>query len=146
VLTHLNTQETRSDPAARQIWKLRLIKSLYDQDRDGVQIRLLFKFIDWMLELPRELDSEVSLELAEFERERKMPYVTSIERTAREEGMAAAKADALLRILTKKLHGAFPADLQARIRATDDLAKLDSWIDNALEAADLDGFRRTCGI
>jgi flagellar biosynthesis/type III secretory pathway protein FliH len=111
-----------------------------------------------MLELPRELEKEVSLELAEFERERKMPYVTSIERIAREEGMAqgkaegkmegmaAAKIDALLRILTKKIPGAVPADLQASIRATHNLARLDSWIDTAFEASDLEDFRRSCGI
>jgi hypothetical protein len=146
VLAHLKTQETRADPAARGIWKVRLIKSLYDRDLDGVQIRLLFKFIDWMVELPRELEREVSRELAEFERERKMPYVTSVERIAREEGMAAAKVDALLKILTNRFQPALPTDMEVSIRATDDLAKLDSWIDSSLEASDLNDFRRMCGI
>jgi hypothetical protein len=93
---------------------------------------------------------EVSLEMAAFERERKMPYVTSIERIAREEGknegMAAAKVDALLRFLTKRFHGTLPSGLEANIRATDDLEKLDSWIDASGDAGDLEEFRRTCGI
>jgi hypothetical protein len=80
--------------------------------------------------------------------------VTSIERIAREEGkmagkpegMAAAKVDALLRIRTKRFQPALPADMVMRIRATDDLPKLDSWIDIGLEASDLDQFRRTCRI
>jgi hypothetical protein len=107
-----------------------------------------------MLDLPRELEQEVSRELAEFERERKMPYVTSIERIAREEGkiegkiegLAEAKVDALLKFLTKRFQPALPTDMEASIRATDDPAKLDSWIDTSLEASDLEDFRRTCGI
>ena len=56
VLAHLKTQETRADPAARRTWKLRLIKGLYDRGLDGEQVRLLFKFVDSMLDLPRQLD------------------------------------------------------------------------------------------
>src|SRR4051812_42186725 len=91
VLAHLKTRETRADPAARRAWKLRLIKSLYDRGLDGEQVRLLFKFLDAMLVLPRKLEKALSLDLAEFERGRKMPYVSSIERIAREEGKAEGK-------------------------------------------------------
>jgi hypothetical protein len=103
-----------------------------------------------MRELPRESEQEVIVELAKFERERKMPYVTSIERIAREEGkiegMAEAKVAALLRFLTKRFHGTPPSDLEAIIRATDDLEKLDVWIDASGDAGDLEEFRRICGI
>ena len=83
-----------------------------------------------------------------------MPYVSSIERIAREEGMiegkikgkAEAKAETLLRLLTKRLKTAVPEDLETCIRSTGDLAKLDAWIDAGLEAADLADFRRMAGI
>jgi hypothetical protein len=146
VLAHLKTRETRADPAARRTWKLRLIKSLYDHGLDGGQVRLLFKFLDSMLVLPRELAKALSLELAEFEKERKMPYVSSIERIAREEGKAEGKVETLLRLLTKRLGTAVPAELEAQIRSTDDLTRLDTWIDAGLEAADLADFRRMAGI
>ena len=150
VLAHLKTRETRADPAARRTWKLRLIKGLYDRGLDGQQVRLLFKFLDAMLDLPRELEKALSLDLAEFERERKMPYVSSIERIAREEGEiegeAKAKVEILLRLVTKRFNAAIPAELEACIRATADLAKLDAWIDAGLEAADLADFRRRAGI
>jgi hypothetical protein len=86
VPAHLKTRETRADPAARRTWKFRLIKGLYDRGLDGEQVRLLFKFLDWMVVLPEEWEEASSLDLAEFERERKMPYVSSIERMAREKG------------------------------------------------------------
>ena len=44
-----------------------MIKSLYDRGLDGEQVRLLFKFLDSMLVLPRELEKALSLELAELE-------------------------------------------------------------------------------
>jgi hypothetical protein len=150
VLAHLKTRETRADPAARRTWMLRLIKGLYDRGLDGEQVRLLFKFLDSMLDLPRELEKALSLDLAEFERGRVMPYVSSIERIAREEGKAEGKAEAkvetLLRLLTKRLGTPVPADLEARIRSTGDLGRLDAWIDAGLEAADLADFRRMAGI
>ena len=146
VLAHLKTQETRADPAARRTWKLRLIKGLYDRGLDGEQVRLLFKFVDSMLDLPRQLEKALSLDLAEFERERKMPYVSSIERIAREEGKAEAKVETLLRLLDKRLGTPVPAELEAQIRSTGDLGRLDAWIDAGLEAADLADFRRRAGI
>lgn len=114
----------------------------------------MFKFLDSMLVLPRELAKALSLELAEFEKERKMPYVSSIEQIAREEGKAEGKAEGkteakvetLLRLLTKRLGSPVPADLETHIRSTYDLTRLDAWIDAGLEAADLADFRRMAGI
>jgi hypothetical protein len=146
VLAHLKTRETRADPAARRSWKLRLIKSLYDRGLDGEQVRLLFKFLDAMVDLPEELEEALSLDLAEFEKERKMPYVSSIERIARERGKAEGKVETLLRLLTKRLGTLVPAELEAQIRSTSDLGRLDAWIDAGLEAADLADFRRMAGI
>ena len=54
---------------------------------------MLFKFLDWMMVLPEELEEALSLDLAEFERERMMPYVSSIERIAREKGKAEGKIE-----------------------------------------------------
>ena len=91
MLAHLKTQETRADPAGRQAWKFRLIKSLYDRDLDGDQIRLLFKFLDWVMVLPEELEEALSIDLAKFEKEKMMPYVSSIERIAEKRGRAEGK-------------------------------------------------------
>jgi hypothetical protein len=88
----------------------------------------------------------LSLDLAEFERGRMMPYVSSIERIAREEGKAEAKVETLLRVLAKRLGTPVPAELEAQIRSTGDLARLDAWIDAGLEAADLADFHRMAGI
>ena len=107
---------------------------------------MLFKFLDSIIVLPRELEKALSLDLSEFERERMMPYVSSIERIAREEGKTEANVKTLLRLLTKRFQAALPGELEARIRSTADLDKLDAWIDASLEASDMEDFRRMCGI
>jgi Putative transposase, YhgA-like len=154
VLAHLKTLETRADPNGRRTWKFRLIRSLYDRGLDGELVRLLFKFIDWLMDLPEQLEKELRVDLAAFETERMMPYVSSIERIAREEGKAEgkiegkaeAKVELLLRLLIKRYKTAIPAELEVCIRSTTDLTKLDAWIDTGLEACDLANFRRICGI
>ena len=49
-------------------------------------------------------------------------------------------------MLTKRLGTAVPAELEAEIRSTRDLGRLDAWIDASLEVADLADFRRIAGI
>ncbi len=150
VLAQLKTQETRADPSGRLAWKFRLVKSLYGRGLDAEQVRLLFKFLDSMMILPRQLEKALSVDVAAFERERSMPYVSSIERIAREEGEIKGKADAkvetLLRLLSKRFKTAIPAELEVCIRSTADLTKLDAWIDSSVEASDLADFRQMCGI
>ena len=48
--------------------------------------RQLFRVLDWMLALPPDLEQSFRTDLERFEETRRMPYVTSIERLAREEG------------------------------------------------------------
>ncbi len=146
VLAHLKTQATRADPVSRRVWKFRLIKGLYSRGLDGEQVRLLFRFLDAIIDLPQELEKALRVDLAEFEKERVMPYVSSIERMAREEGKAEAKVETLLRLLNKRFKTALPEELEGCIRSTTDLAKLDAWIDTTQEVDNLADFRRICGI
>ncbi|MBI3469088.1 MAG: hypothetical protein HY000_39290 [Planctomycetes bacterium] len=86
VLAQLKALETRQAPPQRWQWKVRLIKGLYERGLSAQQIRQLFRLIDWMLVLPEELEQSFREEIHRFEEERRMPYVTSVERLARQEG------------------------------------------------------------
>jgi hypothetical protein len=86
VLAQLKILETRQMPEERGKWKLRLIKGLYERGLKAEEVRQLFKLIDWMMKLPDELDQKFRQELYQFEEERSMPYVSSIERLAKKEG------------------------------------------------------------
>ena len=52
VLAHLKSQATKGDPSSRYAWKFRLVKRMYTKGRSAEQVRNLFKFIDWMIDLP----------------------------------------------------------------------------------------------
>ncbi len=86
VLAHLLTQQTAGDPANREKWKLRLMRSLYERRKSSDDIRQMFRVIDWMMGLPPALAIQFRAALEQIEEEKKLPYVTSIERLAKEEG------------------------------------------------------------
>jgi hypothetical protein len=98
VLTHLKSLETKKDPQDRCVWKIRLTKALLDQGKDGEYIRLLFKFIDWMIDLPEELATKFEYEIDAYEKEKKMTYITTIERKGIEKG----RREFLVEMLEKK--------------------------------------------
>ena len=47
----------------------------------------LYRFIDWVLSLPSELDEQFWEELSNFEENQEMPYITSVERIGEERGI-----------------------------------------------------------
>ena len=87
ILTHLKTLETRGDQEQRRRWKIRLAKSLYERGYSRQQVLHLFRFIDWIMDLPAHLEQSFWLELRAFEQEKQMPFVTIAERFGREEGL-----------------------------------------------------------
>jgi len=87
VMAHLKTLETVNDDQKRLEWKLSLSKMLYEKGYSENDVRNLFKFIDWLLMLPKGLNKVFKEEIAKHEEEKKIAYVTSIERLAKEEGI-----------------------------------------------------------
>jgi hypothetical protein len=86
VMAHLKTQETRDNGVERKAWKFNLIKRLYEQGYQKQDVLNLFNFIDWLMNLPDALNREFWQELTQYEEENRMPYVTSVERMALQEG------------------------------------------------------------
>jgi hypothetical protein len=87
VLAHLKTQQTRQDLETRRAWKLRLVKGLHDRGLASPDVRQLFRFIDWMMDLPKNLDKKFWQEVHQYEEEKRMPYITSVERIGIEKGL-----------------------------------------------------------
>jgi hypothetical protein len=87
VLAHLKTRETQGNPTDRHAWKLRLVRGLYEQGFSAKDVRELFRVIDWLMELPPALANVFRQELDKIQEERRMPYVTSIERLGRCDGL-----------------------------------------------------------
>ena len=90
VLAHLKTLETSDDPAARQQWKVRLVRALYEQGLTAEDVRKLFRFIDWLMDLPPGLDRLFWQEFQEIQETQHMPYISTPQRIGRTEGMSEA--------------------------------------------------------
>jgi hypothetical protein len=86
-MAHLQALETRQNRKKRKEAKLALTKRLYERGYQREDIINLFKFIDWLMSLPTELEQEFQQELNQYEEEKRMPYITSVERMGMEKGM-----------------------------------------------------------
>jgi len=115
VMAHLRLLETRRDARKRLEWKLILTKMLYDRgyiERDVIE---LFRFLDWLMFLPKELQIEYRDDLDQFEEERKMPYVTTIERMGIERGRHEGGVELALSLLQLRL-GELNEETKALVR------------------------------
>jgi len=80
VLAHLKARQTHGDPVGRHAWKIRLVRGLYERGFNAKDVRELFRVIDWMMELPPALSKVFWQELDRIQEERRMPFITSVER------------------------------------------------------------------
>ena len=81
VKSQLKALETKGDNEQRYEWKRRLIFELYRKGYQRDQIINLFRFMDWVVSLPYDLDQKIKQEVYDYEKGKNMPYVTSFERS-----------------------------------------------------------------
>ena len=140
VMAHLKARETKEDATERQRWKFALIRRLYEKGYDRKKITDLFCFIDWLMQLPEELEHLFWQELEQYEEEKSMPYVTSVERIGikkgRQEGRQEGQAAFLVRLLKLKFGAHVEDAVQKRIAAAD-TEQLERWGERILSAASL---------
>ncbi len=91
VLAHLQSLLTHGKLELRFDAKRHLLKQLCDRGYGDLDLGQLYRLIDWFLELPKELDEPLRTEIYDYVKEKKMPYITSFERLAREEGERAGR-------------------------------------------------------
>ncbi|MCI5180339.1 MAG: hypothetical protein D3911_13640 [Candidatus Electrothrix sp. AW3_4] len=88
VMAHLKAQELDlGEGEERKLWKLRLIRLLYERGFERENVLQLFRFIDWLLILPPELEKIFTEEVHQIEEEKDMEYITSVERVGIEKGI-----------------------------------------------------------
>ena len=92
--TQIEALRTAGDPEGRYRDKWLLVHSLLDLGYNAGQVREIFRLIDWMMHLRVDLEARFERGLAEFEEERAMPYVTSVERIAEARGEARVEKPA----------------------------------------------------
>jgi uncharacterized protein DUF4351 len=145
VMAHLHSQATRRRLSQRLEGKLQLVRRLYERGYARDDVLELFRFLDWVLTLPPALEARFQTAVIELERERHMPYITSIERMSiekgRQEGRQEGERMLLRRLLTQRF-GPLPDGVEQRLHAAT-MPDLERWADRVLDAQHLDEVFRT---
>jgi len=87
VMAHIKTKETLHDDEGRKKWKLYLARLLYERSYSRIDLINLFRFIDWLMKLPQDMEEGFWEEIRQYEEEKNMPYVTSVERIGIKKGL-----------------------------------------------------------
>jgi hypothetical protein len=135
VLAHLKAMETRRSPAERYAWKVRLVKGLYARGMDSEDVRHLFRFIDWVMELPEPLEERFKEESDAIRQEKHMPFLDIYDRIAMRDILLQAIETCL-----KLKFGATGLELMPELRQVRDhelLRKVLERIEAAASPADL---------
>jgi hypothetical protein len=142
VMAHLKAREVR-DGAERKQWKLRILRGLYEHGYNRAEILTLFRFIDWLLVLPAALEQEFWHEFRQFEEEKHMPYVTSVERRGFEQGfqqgLQTAREMLLEAVATR--FGEVPQDITTAVQRLETVEPLRGLLRQALTCTSLEAFR-----
>jgi hypothetical protein len=132
VLTHLAAQATRNDAQRRFDRKLAITRRLYERGLSKQQVIDLYRFIDWVLRLPDDLELQYTDAVFQIEESKKMPYMSFVERRGQAQG-----AGSLLRGLLEQRFGPLPEAVTERLDAAD-AEQLLAWGKRVLDAQDLD--------
>lgn len=73
--------------------KFSITRELYQKGLSRDAIITLFKIIDWSIILPKELELEYKAKIHQLEEEKKVSYITSIERLGIEEGLQRGRQE-----------------------------------------------------
>lgn len=114
VQIHLKALETRGQSERRLEWKSRLFKAFYAANYSREDIIRLFHFLDWVMSLPDEIVQQFEELVLQFEEEKKMPYITSIERLGIQKGIAQGLEQGISKGILKKSHEAVMTVLTTR--------------------------------
>lgn len=115
VMAHLKAQETQKHLPARKSWKFSLVRDLYERSYNREQILALFKFVDWILVLPESLDRSFWRDLKSYEEEKKMTYITSVEKIGFKRGKQEGKKETQQEIVRSMLEEQIPLETIARV-------------------------------
>jgi hypothetical protein len=162
VLAHLQMLSTRHDAKQRLESKLALVRMLYERGYARQDILELFRFIDWVMVLPEDLETDFADAVGKYEEAMKMPYVTSVERVGQKRGEKIGEKrgekrgkqigekigilnrsrEAVLEIL-KTRFGRIPASLSSAVNGLEDPTILKDLLKEAVTTASIEAFEAT---
>ncbi|NER34124.1 MAG: transposase [Oscillatoria sp. SIO1A7] len=141
IMAHLKSMATLANNLERKEWKLRLVRLLFERGYDREQIRNLFRFIEWMMALPQEIQQQFKIEVKRLEDEKKMPFITSFERDGIQQGTLQTSRNAIRNVLEVRF-STVPDNVMANLNGIEDAAWLEQLLRRAVTVASLEAFDR----
>ena len=117
VMAHLRALETKRYPKSRLRWKIEIVRSLYARGWSRASVWELFRFLDWVMELPERYELQFEKAVKEIEETDNMRYVTSIERRAIQRGLEQGIEQGIEQGETKGLRESVLEVLRARFES-----------------------------
>jgi hypothetical protein len=102
VQAHLAAQATKGKASQqrRRQRKYSLTTMLYERGWSQQRVIDLYRFIDWVLTLPPELEAAFRDDLETYERGKNMPYISAIEKMGEARGEAKGKLEGKLELIS----------------------------------------------
>lgn len=161
VAAHLHALHTKPNSAARRHSKFRLVRNLFESGLGKNEIITFFRLVDWVLTLSPGHYRLFWSELKNYEMEKRMPYITSVERMGiekglkqgleqgivqgleqgRKQGETSALRSALQTLLSARL-GTIPESISGKLQSLDDPARLQSLVETAALCTTFEEFER----
>jgi hypothetical protein len=136
VMAHLRTLSTTNNSESRLQFKVNLIKLLYQRNYSQEEIIQLFRFIDWMMTLPKELEKIYHTEIEAIEERKPMSYITTFEMR----GMLKVRREDVINVLKVRFQEV-PLELIEAINNIQDLSLLEELVKQAITANSLQEFQ-----
>ncbi|MBD1893486.1 transposase [Coleofasciculus sp. FACHB-129] len=141
IMAHLKAQATRRNPEGRLEWKLSLVRGLYERGYSRENILELFRLIEWMMVLPEELQFGFEETLSRYEEERRMPFITPIERRGIRKGIVQNSRENVIEVLETRFE-TVPSSIAESINNIEDLAVLKQLLKRAITVSSLEEFQQ----
>jgi len=78
-------------------------------------LNLLMRFIDWVIEIPKELEPLFDKELEKFEKEEKVYYITQMQRPSYEKGQQEGEKKGIAKIISKLIAKKFNSQVRREL-------------------------------
>ncbi|MBD2085748.1 transposase [Trichocoleus sp. ST-U3] len=141
IMAHLKAQATRRNPEGRLEWKLSLVRGLYERGYSRENILELFRLIEWMMVLPEELQFGFEETLSRYEEERRMPFITPIERRGIRKGIVQNSRENVIEVLETRFE-TVPSSIAESINNLEDSAVLKQLLKRAITISSLEEFQQ----
>lgn len=139
VRAYLKTLEVSGNVQKKYSWKKRFLLELYERGMKRETLLAIYEFIDWIMELPEGLDTELHEKIKTITENKKMPHISTAERYGIKKGIEKSMPmlhDALATIIEIK-YGEAGQTLAARAARIRNLTRLQKLMDDLKRAQSL---------